>query len=60
MQRFTLNEEEKLNEVAMVYGSAMSMMLRHERQVLAQPERMPGLRSSFLCKCRPTQPSRAT
>lgn len=33
----------------MIYGSAMSMMMRHERQVLAQPERMPGLRSSFLC-----------
>lgn len=28
----------------------MSMMLKHERSVLAEPERMPGLRSSFLCK----------
>lgn len=27
----------------------MSMMIRHERAVLAEPERMPGLRSSFLC-----------
>ena len=27
----------------------MSMMIRHERSVLAEPERMPGLRSSFLC-----------
>ena len=34
----------------MIYGSAMPMMLRHERQVLSEPERMPGLRSSFLCK----------
>ncbi len=25
-------------------------MLKHERSVLAEPERMPGLRSSFLCK----------
>jgi hypothetical protein len=32
----------------MIYGSAMSMMLKHERQVLSEPERMPGLRSSFL------------
>lgn len=45
-----MEEEEKMNEVSMLYGSAMSMMLRHERQVLAEPERMPGLRSSFLCK----------
>jgi hypothetical protein len=44
----------------MVYGSAMSMMIRHERQVLAQPERMPGLRSSFLCTPFPIQPWRAT
>ena len=34
----------------MIYGSAVPMMLRHERQVLSEPERMPGLRSSFLCK----------
>jgi hypothetical protein len=27
----------------------MAMMLKHERSVLAEPERMPGLRSSFLC-----------
>lgn len=26
------------------------MMVKHERSVLAEPERMPGLRSSFLCK----------
>ena len=25
-------------------------MVKHERSVLAEPERMPGLRSSFLCK----------
>ncbi len=60
MQRFTLDEEERLNEVAMVYGSAMAMMVRHERQVLAQPERMPGLRSSFLCKAWVMQRWRAT
>jgi len=40
-----------MNEIASLYGSAMAMMIRHERQVLAEPERMPGLRSSFLCKC---------
>ena len=38
-----------MNEVGMIYGSAMSMMMKHERRVLAEPERMPGLRSSFLC-----------
>ena len=38
-----------MNEIASLYGSAMAMMLKHERQVLAEPERMPGLRSSFLC-----------
>lgn len=38
-----------MNEIATLYGSAMAMMLKHERQVLAEPERMPGLRSSFLC-----------
>lgn len=26
----------------------MAMMLRYERGVLAQPERLPGLRSSFI------------
>lgn len=26
----------------------MSMMIRHERASLAEPERMPGLRSSFM------------
>jgi hypothetical protein len=32
----------------MIYGSAMAMMVRYERGVLAQPERLPGLRSSFM------------
>lgn len=31
-----------------IYGSAVAMMLRYERGVLAQPERLPGLRSSFM------------
>ena len=38
----------------------MSMMIKHERAVLAEPERMPGLRSSFLCKLKFIQPWKAT
>lgn len=38
----------------------MSMMIKHERAVLAEPERMPGLRSSFLCKFYITQLWKAT
>ena len=60
MQRFTLDEEERLNDIAMTHGGAMAMMIRHERQVLSQPERMPGLRSSFLCTCLMIQPWKAT
>jgi hypothetical protein len=60
MQRFTLDEEERLNDVATTHGSAMAMMIRHERQILAQPERMPGLRSSFLCIFLMMQPWKAT
>jgi hypothetical protein len=38
----------------------MSMMIKHERAVLAEPERMPGLRSSFLCTLYIIQPWKAT
>ncbi len=48
-QKFTNEEDEKIKEIGAIYGSAMSMMIKHERSVLAEPERMPGLRSSFLC-----------
>lgn len=53
------DEEEDLREIGMIYGSAVPMMLRHERQLLAEPERMPGLRSSFLCTSSITKPSSA-
>lgn len=46
--KFTTEEEEKLSEISMLYGGAMAMMVRYERGVLAQPERLPGLRSSFM------------
>ena len=31
-----------------IYGSAVPMMIRYERDMLGQPERLPGLRSSLL------------
>lgn len=31
-----------------VYGSAVPMMIKYEREILGQPERLPGLRSSLL------------
>ena len=46
--KFTSEEEEKLTDMGMIYGAAMPMMVRYERGVLAQPERLPGLRSSFM------------
>lgn len=46
--KFTTDEEESLNEISTIYGSAMAMMIRHERGILGQPERLPGLRSSFM------------
>ena len=46
--------------MAALYGMAMPMMMRYEREILGQPERLPGLRSSLLCKYTTTQPSSAT
>lgn len=46
--KFTVDEEERLNDISTIYGSAMAMMIRHERAILGQPERLPGLRSSFM------------
>lgn len=47
-KKFTLDEEDRLAEIGTIYGSAMPMMMRYERAVLGQPERLPGLRSSFM------------
>ena len=47
-QKFTSEEEERLADIGAIYGSAMPMMMRYERSVLGQPERLPGLRSSFM------------
>ena len=46
--KFTTDEEDRLQEIGTIYGSAMAMMIRHDRAVLGQPERLPGLRSSFM------------
>lgn len=46
--KFTSDEEERLNDISTIYGSAMAMMIRHDRAILGQPERLPGLRSSFM------------
>jgi len=46
--KFTSDEEERISDIGMVYGGAMAMMVRFERGMLAQPERLPGLRSSFM------------
>lgn len=46
--KFAADEEERLNDISSIYGTAMSMMIRYERGILGQPERLPGLRSSFL------------
>lgn len=46
--KFAADEEERLNEIGSLYGSAMAMMIRYERGILGQPERLPGLRSSFM------------
>lgn len=47
-KKFKGDEEEHLAEISTIYGSAMGMMIRHERAVLSEPERLPGLRSSFM------------
>lgn len=31
-----------------IYGSAVPMMIKYERDMLGQPERLPGLKSSLL------------
>lgn len=36
-----------MQELAAIYGSAFPMMLKHEREILGQPERLPGMPSSF-------------
>lgn len=41
------SERETMQELAAIYGSAFPMMLRYEREILGQPERLPGLPSSF-------------
>lgn len=35
--KFTTDEEEKLNDIGTIYGSAMPMMMRYERSILSQP-----------------------
>lgn len=35
--KFTVDEEEKLDEISTIYGSAMAMMIRHDRAILGQP-----------------------
>ena len=47
-KKFASEEEERLADIGAIYGSAMPMMMRYERSVLGQPERLPGLRSSFM------------
>lgn len=47
MQALFQEENERMNELASLYGAAFPMMLKYERSVLGRPERLPGLPSSF-------------
>ena len=46
--KFTSDEEQKLADIGTIWGTAMPMMIRYERNILSQPERLPGLKSSFI------------
>jgi hypothetical protein len=48
LQKYYAEEEMKLRNCSMLYGSGLAMRLASERQIHGQPARIPGLKSSYL------------